>query len=71
MVTGYLAAGLAIGVPFGVAVSWRTGMWWRGLMGGLLVGMAGSLLIGPTHTLAAGIRFGLGNAKEGVRGGGY
>jgi hypothetical protein len=32
---------------------------------------AGSLLIGPTHTLVGGIRFGLGNAKEGVRGGGY
>lgn len=46
MVTGYLAAGLAVGLPFGLAVNWRTGMWWRGLMGGLLVGMAGSLLIG-------------------------
>ncbi len=32
---------------------------------------AGSLLVGPTHTLVAGLRFGLGNAKEGVRGGGY
>ena len=32
---------------------------------------AGSLLVGPTHTLVGGIRFGLGNAKEGVRGGGY
>jgi hypothetical protein len=32
---------------------------------------AGSLLVGPTHTMVAGLRFGLGNAKEGVRGGGY
>jgi len=32
---------------------------------------SGSLLVGPSHTLVAGIRFGMGNAKEGVRGGGY
>ena len=32
---------------------------------------AGKLLIGPTHTIVGGIRLGLGNAKEGVRGGGY
>jgi opacity protein-like surface antigen len=31
----------------------------------------GSLLVGPTHTLVAGLRFGLGSAKEGVHGGGY
>lgn len=32
---------------------------------------SGKLLLGPTHTLVVGIRFGLGNAKEGIRGGGY
>jgi hypothetical protein len=32
---------------------------------------SGNLLVGPSHTLIAGVRFGLGNAKEGVRGGGY
>lgn len=31
----------------------------------------GSLLVGPTHTLVAGLRFGLGGAKEGIHGGGY
>jgi hypothetical protein len=31
----------------------------------------GNLLVGPSHTLAIGIRFGMGTAKEGVRGGGY
>jgi hypothetical protein len=46
IVTGHLVAGLAVGIPFALAVTWRTQMWWRGLMGGLLVGMAGSLLIG-------------------------
>lgn len=32
---------------------------------------AGKLLLGPTHTLVAGVRLGLGTAKEGIRGGGY
>jgi hypothetical protein len=32
---------------------------------------SGNLLVGPSHTLIAGVRFGLGNAKEGIRGGGY
>lgn len=32
---------------------------------------SGKLLMGPTHTLVAGVRLGLGNAKEGIRGGGY
>jgi hypothetical protein len=32
---------------------------------------SGKLLIGPTHTFVAGLRLGLGSAKEGVRGGGY
>jgi hypothetical protein len=31
----------------------------------------GSLLVGPTNTFAAGVRFSLGGAKEGIRGGGY
>lgn len=32
---------------------------------------SGNLLVGPSHTLVGGVRFGLGNAKEGIRGGGY
>lgn len=32
---------------------------------------SGKLLMGPTHTLVAGVRLGLGTAKEGIRGGGY
>lgn len=32
---------------------------------------SGSLLTGPVHTFTAGLRFGLGNAREDVRGGGY
>jgi hypothetical protein len=31
----------------------------------------GKLLIGPTHTLTAGLRFSIGGAKEGITGGGY
>lgn len=31
----------------------------------------GQLLRGPTHSLAGGLRFSLGDAKEGIRGGGY
>jgi hypothetical protein len=31
----------------------------------------GQLLQGPTHTLSAGLRIGLGNARERARGGGY
>ncbi|MEP7326735.1 MAG: hypothetical protein ABI836_12360 [Gemmatimonadota bacterium] len=31
----------------------------------------GKLLIGPTHTLTAGLRVSIGSAKEGVTGGGY
>jgi len=31
----------------------------------------GKLLIGPTHTLTAGLRFSIGSAKEGITGGGY
>jgi hypothetical protein len=36
----------------------------------LLVG-TGNLFTGPTHTFSAGLRFGLGNARERVAGGGY
>jgi hypothetical protein len=32
---------------------------------------AGSLLIGPSHTVTFGLRFGLGKAKEDIKGGGY
>jgi len=32
---------------------------------------SGSLLVGPSHTFSAGVRFSLGGAKEGIRGGGY
>jgi hypothetical protein len=32
---------------------------------------AGHLLRGPTNSFTAGLRFSLGNAKEGIRGGGY
>lgn len=32
---------------------------------------SGSLLVGPTHTVAGGFRFAIGGAKEGIRGGGY
>ncbi len=32
---------------------------------------AGNLLRGPGHSLMGGLRFSLGNSKEGVRGGGY
>ncbi len=31
----------------------------------------GQLLMGPTHTFSAGLRIGLGNARERARGGGY
>lgn len=31
----------------------------------------GSLLVGPSHAIVAGLRFGLGKAKEDVKGGGY
>ena len=31
----------------------------------------GSLLVGPSHGIIAGIRFGLGTAKEDIKGGGY
>jgi hypothetical protein len=31
----------------------------------------GSLLVGPSHGIIAGIRFGLGKAKEDIKGGGY
>ncbi|HKP30027.1 MAG TPA: hypothetical protein VJU15_11525 [Gemmatimonadales bacterium] len=31
----------------------------------------GSLLVGPSHGLVAGLRFGLGKAKEDIKGGGY
>lgn len=31
----------------------------------------GSLLVGPSHAIVGGIRFGLGKAKEDVKGGGY
>lgn len=31
----------------------------------------GKLLVGPTHTFSAGVRFSLGGAKEGITGGGY
>ena len=31
----------------------------------------GQLLVGPTHTFSGGLRIGLGNAREDVRGGGY
>jgi len=45
-VSGQLVVGAAVGIPFGVAVYWRTSMWQRGIMGGLIVGATGSLLIG-------------------------
>ncbi|MEO8452293.1 MAG: outer membrane beta-barrel protein [Gemmatimonadota bacterium] len=32
---------------------------------------AGKLLSGPTHSLMGGVRFSLGNAREGIKGGGY
>lgn len=32
---------------------------------------AGKLLIGPTHTFTAGLRFSFGGSKEGLQGGGY
>ena len=32
---------------------------------------SGKLLSGPTHSLVAGLRFSLGNAREGIKGGGY
>jgi len=31
----------------------------------------GSLLVGPSHAIIAGLRFGLGKAKEDIKGGGY
>lgn len=31
----------------------------------------GSLLVGPSHAIVAGLRFGLGKAKEDIKGGGY
>jgi hypothetical protein len=31
----------------------------------------GSLLVGPSHGIVAGIKFGLGKAKEDIKGGGY
>jgi len=31
----------------------------------------GSLLVGPSHGITAGLRFGLGKAKEDIKGGGY
>ena len=43
IVTGQVATGLAVGLPFGLAVGWRTGKWQRGLVAGLLLGVAGSL----------------------------
>jgi hypothetical protein len=42
-VQGQLATGLAIGVPFGLALFWRTGRWIYSLLGGGVVGLAGSL----------------------------
>jgi hypothetical protein len=42
-VQGQLATGLAIGVPFGLALFWRTGRWIYSLLGGAVVGLAGSL----------------------------
>lgn len=42
-VEGQLATGLAIGVPFGLALFWRTGRWIYSLLGGAAVGLAGSL----------------------------
>ena len=41
-VTGQVATGLAVGLPFALAVGWRTGKWRRGLVAGLLLGVAGS-----------------------------
>lgn len=43
VVTGRLTLGMVIGLPFGVAVLWRTRMWVRSLFAGWLVGVAGSL----------------------------
>ncbi len=45
-INGQLMVGVAVGAPFGLAVYWRTTMWPRGIMGGLVVGAMGTLLIG-------------------------
>jgi hypothetical protein len=40
---GQLATGLVIGLPFGLVLFWRTGRWIYSLLGGSVVGLAGSL----------------------------
>jgi len=54
LASGYILIGLTVGVPFGLAVHWRTRMWWRGVMGGILLGMAGSMLAGLVELGATG-----------------
>ncbi len=53
-VSGPVLIGLTVGLPFGLAVHWRTRMWWRGVMGGILLGMAGSMLAGLVELGATG-----------------
>ncbi len=55
LVTENWAAGLVVGLPFGLAVGWRTNQPWRGVMGGLAVGLAGSLATVLAQEGAAGL----------------
>ncbi|MCP4425171.1 MAG: ATP-binding protein [Chloroflexi bacterium] len=48
------ATGLAIGAPFALALGWRAGNWRRGVVGGLFVGLIGSLSAGLTNFSAGG-----------------
>ncbi|MEZ4644981.1 MAG: ATP-binding protein [Chloroflexota bacterium] len=44
LTSGSVTLGMVIGLPFGVAVLWRTRSWGRSLIAGWLVGVAGSLI---------------------------
>ncbi|MCB9423364.1 MAG: ATP-binding protein [Ardenticatenaceae bacterium] len=44
LISGRLAAGLVVGLLFALALGWRTRRWPAGMAGGILVGMASSLM---------------------------